>query len=244
MWKTLGGRCIYESPNGAKVYQNLLYRWLTLGSDAIQTLIHRYRPEYSRLEYIKPLTLAVREQPALCCLLGLGGAGVVHALAPYLDSTQIVVVENNPEVIDIAKTYFMTTQIEQLKIVQQDALEYVKTCSTRFEHLMIDLFDAQSFPPALNNYDFFKRCQRVLSKNGTLAINLANADEHWGVFSYIYDIFEQRTLCLPVKGCSNLIILAYNGGSNQSFLDRLISHAQLKEMYWDARWGCIAHLKV
>ena len=87
MWKTFAGRCIYASPNGAKVYQNLRYRWLTLGSDAIQTLLHRYQPQHFGLNYVNQLTFAAKHTPGDSCLLGLGGAGVAHALAPYLGSS-------------------------------------------------------------------------------------------------------------------------------------------------------------
>jgi len=44
IWKAYAGRCIYHDSSHdihLQVHQNMLYRWLTLGSDAIQTLINR-----------------------------------------------------------------------------------------------------------------------------------------------------------------------------------------------------------
>lgn len=105
MWKTKFGKCIYISPSGYKVYQNLLYRWLTLGSEAWQTVINRYIPRRPGLHYLQMLTLMARKYPNDCCLLGLGGAGIAHLLGAQKTIRSIVAVESSEEVIQIAKKF-------------------------------------------------------------------------------------------------------------------------------------------
>ncbi len=242
MWKTIGGRCIYQSPSGSKVYQNVLYRWLTLDSEAIQTLINRWYPQRYELGYVHHLTLAVREQPADCCLLGLGGAGVAHSLAPYLRNIQLLAVESDADIIGIAKTYFMTARLDHMSVIHQDADVFVRQCNRRYQHVMIDLFDAHSFPTHCNTRDFFAHCYRLLLPGGILALNLANLHEQWPIFNQLRENFQQRTVSMPVKGSANMVILACNSPSIAPLLDLLKKSHHLKKLSWDARWGCIAEI--
>lgn len=242
MWKTLGGKCIYQAPNGESVYQNYLYRWLTLNSDALQTLISRHSPEKPELGYIHQLAFAVREKPADCCLLGLGGAGVAHALMPYLSNSKILAVESNPAVINIATDYFMVDSLKNLSVLNQDANLFVQQCKTSYQHLMVDLYESHAFPAHCNTLEFFLHCRRLLLPDGILALNLTNVQEQWPLFEHVREIFCQRTVSLPVKGAANMIVLACNSTSVAPLLDLLTKSQRLKELKWDARWGCIARI--
>ncbi len=242
MWKTLGGRCIYQTQNGVKVHQNYIYRWLTLGGDALHTLINRRNPEIPGLDYIHQLSLCVRAKPTDCCLLGLGGAGVAHALAPYLGNSQIHAVENNIDVIEMSKKYFMIERIKNLAVINQDAAIFMEECNTKYQHLMVDLYDAKTFPPQCSTQDFFKNCRRVLLPDGFLALNLTNVREQWSLYTNIRNVFCDQTVSLPVKGAANMIVLAYNGASITPLLDLLKNSRSLKKLSWDAQWGCVARV--
>ena len=142
MWKTLAGHCIYQTSTGTKVVQNPLFRWLEFNnSNALQTVLNRYRPEKPGLHYIKPLILAAELQPGSTCMLGLGGAGAAHALSPFLRSSQLTVIESNAEVIDLAARFFKVGNIANLTIIHQDANLYLQECRSQFQHLLVDLFD-------------------------------------------------------------------------------------------------------
>lgn len=240
IWKTLAGRIIHQGSHGIAVHQNMAYRWLTFDSDAVQTLINRRHPEKYGLQYIQPLTLAARAKPATSCLLGLGGAGVAHAISPWFGDCPLDAVENNPEIIDIAAQYFMTNQIKNLNIIHQDAALFVEQAEPRYYHLMVDLFTAHSFPEQCNNADFFKQCRRVLMPNGILAVNLANLREQWSVYTHIRSHFQHCTISIPVKGAANMIVLACKAQSIKPMLDLLEQSRCLKYLNWDSSWGCVA----
>jgi spermidine synthase len=242
MWKTIAGKCIYQAPGGARVYQNYVYRWLTLGSDALQTLINRRHSIQPELAYIHQITFAVRAQPADCCLLGLGGAGVAHALQTDLSNFKITAIENNPEVITIASTYFMASQLKNLAIIERDANLFVQDCETRFQHVMIDLYESHAFPAHCNTREFFANCQRLLLPDGILALNLTNIQEQWTLFKLMREIFGQRTVSLPVKGTANMIVLACNSPTIAPLLNLLTNSECLKELKWDTTGGCIARI--
>ena len=240
IWKTLGGRCIYQI-DGIRVRQNLFYRWLTFDDGALQTVMNRYHPERSVLQYIKPLTLCARVDPGQSCLLGLGGASAAHTLAPYMNQFNLDAVENNIAVIDIADRYFMTKTIENMHIIHQDAITFVQQSSScSYKHIMIDLFNAQTFPEQCNHSDFFKHCHRLLLHGGILALNLANLHDQWPVLNHVREHFPHCTVSIPVKHCANLVLLAIKSKSVDSLLNVLKSNGNLKQLTWDAKWGYVA----
>ncbi len=243
MWKTFAGRCIHHGLNGIEVWQNLAYRWLTFGTPAIQTMLNRRHRERFGLDYMQALTLPARINPAPSCLLGLGGAGIAHALAPYLGDIQLDAIENSLEVIDISARYFWTDQLKNLRIIHQDAFLHVQQSSAQYQHIMIDLFNAHSFPTHCNNTDFFMHCKRMLLSEGILAVNLANLQEQWSVFKTIRAQFQQCTVCIPIPGTANIVVLAYKGTTIKPLLTLLENHRHLKKLTWDSTWGCVAFIQ-
>ncbi len=218
MWKTFAGRCIYHSPTGIRVLQNPLFRWLQFESKAIQTLLNRYCPHRPGLSYIKLLILAAQLQPTSCCMLGLGGGGVAHALSKVLGPEKLTIVENSAEVIDVASRFFMIDQLNNLVVVQEDASSFVQKWTKQFHHLLVDLFDATHFPAQCNNEEFFANCRRLLTPEGILAVNLANRHEQWPILQLIQQQFPHSTITLPSSNSPNVIVLAQNSDSISSSL--------------------------
>lgn len=243
MWKTFAGHRLYQGLQEVQVHQNLVYRWLTFDSTAIQTIINRHAPERSALNYIPALTLAARALPANSCLLGLGGAGVAHALLPHFGVFRLDAVESSQEVIDIAHNYFMAGKLDNLGIIHQDAQQFVQTSLSCYQHLMVDLFNAHSFPEHCNNETFIMQCKRILLPGGILAINLANLHEQWPIFNLVRKQFPHNTIAIPVKGTANMVVLAYNAPSINPLIELLKKNPLLKKLAWDSRWGCFAHIK-
>lgn len=237
-WKTWGGRCIYSSQQ-AKVYQNPLYRWLRFNSNAIQTMISRRHPETPALAYLHQFIYIARKQPGETCLLGLGGAGVAHALSPYFKQSNIVAVESSQEVINIAHDFFDIDKLQNLTIVHQDANIFIQQCRKQYQHLLVDLYDAYNFPIQCNNQAFFEYCQRLLLPEGVLAVNLVNGKDLRPIFKLISSIFKQATVCLPVKNTANMSILAINSSSILPILT-VLSQSRFNKITWDNQWGWVA----
>ncbi|WP_347252045.1 hypothetical protein [Legionella sp.] len=243
MWKTFAGHCIYHSPTGIRVFQNPIFRWLQFESRAIQTLINRYYPQQPGLSYIKTLIFAVSLQPTNCCMLGLGGGGAAHALSPLLGKDKLVIVENDDEVIEVASRFFMINELDNLSIIHQEASSFVHECQNQFQHLLVDLFDADTFPASCNTAEFFFHCKRLLKPGGILAVNLANRHEQWPIFKLIQEQFSYATLVLPVLNSANMIVLAQNNDSIIPLLDLLKKNTRCKKIAWDSKWGCVARIK-
>jgi spermidine synthase len=244
MLKITGGRCIHDAENGIKVYQNPFYRWLTFGSPAIQTLINRRHLERPGLSYINYLKIPLCARPGDSCLLGLGGAGIAHAVAPYIGTSSLLAVEHDAHVIKIANDFFMSNRLKNLAIVHQDAEKFVRETKTYFQHLIVDLYGAVAFPEHCNTPEFFESCRGLLDSEGVLAVNIANCSEHKPILEHIKSGFSSRTVLLPVKGTSNLIILACKGPTINPLLNLIKKNNALKKLTWDAQWGCVAQLHI
>ena len=243
IWKTLAGRCIHRTSDHITIYQNTFYRWLTFQSDAIQTLIHRKYPSKIALAYAHELTLLTKITPGNCCLLGLGGGGVAHALAPYIKGNILLAVEKNATVIDIAKHYFMTDSINQLTVLNQAAEVFVEEHNATYSYLLVDLFNAHTFPNECLTEGFFLNCQRLLTAEGILALNIANPEEQLLLWQHIKRLFGNNTILLPVKGCANVVIWACHPDTFSSLLSWLKNSAYLKALSWDAHWGYVAEIR-
>lgn len=240
--KTKFGLCIYTSPSGYKVYQNFFYRWLTLESNALQTIIYRYRPQRPVLHYLPVITLMARQFPGNTCLLGLGGASVAQMLSAACPKSPIVAVDCSEEIIHIAKQFFMTDSLSGLTIVQENAIDHLRACQKVYQHILIDLYDAKEFPRECQREEFFIYSKNSLKEGGFIAVNLANYHEQWPILQLIKKQFN-NTLIIPIKKSANIIVLASAQESNQAFIHQMQSCPEIRQMCWMEGWGNVGSYK-
>lgn len=242
IWQTQFGKCIYESKSGYKVYQNALYRWLTLGSSAYQTVLNRKFPHRPVLHYLKGVTLMVRAEPDAYCVLGVGGAGIMHMLAQSHKNYAVTAVDISDEVIQIAQEYFGVKSLSNVTIVQQNALDFLRECKIVYKHILIDLYSANSFPADCATADFFNHCSNCIEEDGFISINLANLKEQWSFIHLIKNLFP-NTLVIPVKHSANMIIIASKNKNKEWFLEKVSSIKEVKRVVWVPSWGNVAEIR-
>ena len=233
------GRTCYHSDTGLRVLDNGLFRWLMFRTNVLQTVLFKPAPHKYGLYYIKSLTLAARHQPGDVCLLGLGGGGVVHTLAPCLQNYIFNAVEINAEVIDIARQFFKINSIDNFQVIQADALSYLLECRRKFKHIVVDLYDDSSFPANCFHEDFFKLCRQNLDEGGVLSINLANRQDVGQIMSWVCRLFNNEVITIIVKSCNNIVLLA-SLGSIHPWLLALQTTRGLSRLSWQANVGYVA----
>lgn len=103
-------------------------------------------------------------------ILGYGGgsaAKIIHE--EILNEAQIVGVEMDEEVIDLAKKYFYTKEV---KLLQEDAFQYVKKAidkGWKYNVIVIDIFKNADIPPY--SEAFFEQIYSLLEDNGVAMLN-------------------------------------------------------------------------
>lgn len=237
MLHTLFGHCIYTSPSGYKVYQNRYYRWLTLGNNTLHTVINIRYPERPILYYIPSLILMAKSIPGSVCMLGLGGGAVAHTLLKNNTSFKISAVEISEEVITIAQRFFMIDTLQKLTVLNQNAIHFLHKNTVLFTHVLVDLYNADSFPEDCYNQQFFDLCKTCLHNHGFLAVNIANSTEQYAIFLLIKNSFS-NTIILPNKKSNNIIVIANNHLAKIDFFKALQQTQKIKNISLTPYWGC------
>jgi len=105
-------------------------------------------------------------------LLGLGGGSVIETLRRDFNyNKHITAIEIDPIIIDLAKKEFGIEPNDELEIICEDALKYVKNSTKKFDLIIIDLFIDIKVPSQFLNISFWEDVLNVKSTNGCIIFN-------------------------------------------------------------------------
>ena len=109
-------------------------------------------------------------RPRRALILGLGGGTIAHLIWRQFGPIPVVGVENNPEVVRLARTAFGLDRPE-LEIVEADAFDFVDGAEGPFDYVAVDLFNAGQIPPRIFSRPFLRGIRRLMSPGGLAAVN-------------------------------------------------------------------------
>ena len=75
------------------------------------------------------------------------------------------------EVIELGRLFFQLDKIKNLQIFIEDAQEYIKNTTRKYDLIIIDIFEDKKMPDFLFNISFFKQLYNILSKKGIILFN-------------------------------------------------------------------------
>lgn len=105
-------------------------------------------------------------------LLGLGGGSVIETLRQDFNyQKQITAIDIDPVIIDIAKTEYQLESNSNTTIICEDALQFVKNNSTKYDLIIIDLFIDVTVPKQFLELSFWENVVNSKSTNGVLLFN-------------------------------------------------------------------------
>ena len=105
-------------------------------------------------------------------VLGVAGGSVIKTLVNEIDfKDKITGVEIDPEIIEIANTYFKLNEISNLTIVIDDASEFVLKTNENFDLIIIDIFQDTKMPNFLFEKFFIDRIGSLLKPSGYILFN-------------------------------------------------------------------------
>ena len=124
--------------------------------------------------------LLFQPRPRRIVLIGLGGGSLVKFCHTRLPATQLVVLENNPDVIALRHAFRVPPDGPNLQVIEADGAAYLAQAEKGIDVLLVDAFDKSGFAPSLANQEFFEHAKTRLAGSGVLVVNLAG---------------KRRTLC-------------------------------------------------
>ena len=110
-------------------------------------------------------------------VLGVAGGSVIHTLIDEANFRgNITGVEIDPQVIDVARKFFSLDEIQNFEVVIDDAAEFVKTTTKRFNLIIIDIFNDQEMPGFLFEQPFIDNVTLLLEPGGFILFNTMPMD--------------------------------------------------------------------
>ncbi|SRR5579875_1543123 len=110
-------------------------------------------------------------KPRRALVLGLGAGTVVHLLTRRFGAVPIVAVDDDAEIVEVARTEF-ALDLPNVQIVVGDAFAYVETANEHFDLILVDLYHGAQPAPGMVSRPFLSGLKRILSPRGLVVFNL------------------------------------------------------------------------
>jgi len=212
-------------------------RYLHFGSTWIQGAMRIARPWHLELDYTKEMmaSLLLREDsrfPRNVLLIGLGAASLTKFLYRNCPLAKLTVVEIESRVVAAARQFFkLPDDPLRLRIVIADGAQFIAENDKNYDLILVDGFDEDARPGALDTLPFYQMCRSRLNENGILAVNLLGRSRGYATsLERLRDAFDTRALAFPSCDSGNVIALAAAGAPIRIGLDDLKEQAEtLKE---------------
>lgn len=201
--------------NGAK-------RLLTFGNEHEQSCQIKAQPHIPQHEYSRAIMLSLLFiQPKDICILGLGGGTLAMAFLNACPEVNINAVELRQDVIRIAQKFFLLPKHEpRLKLIHQDAFEYIQTNHQTTDLIVADLYHHHGIDEIQMQKQFLHQCALQLSENGWLTLNYwIDHDLNHDVLTQLHKDFECVYACN--SGGGNLIIFAGKRFASEDFMSAI-----------------------
>jgi spermidine synthase len=171
-------------------------------------------------DYVQRLfELVTAQRPKRLLMIGGGCLTLPTALIQNLPDIEIVVVEIDPGLEEIAVNYFDYEPDKRLRVFYQDGKDFLASNTEIYDMVIIDAFDSLEIPDSLNDYKTVKYVHGCLGESGIAAVNLIASfygrassilARHYQMYNssfdkvFIYPVQQPASLWVP----ENYIILA------------------------------------
>ncbi|XP_026881821.2 eEF1A lysine and N-terminal methyltransferase [Electrophorus electricus] len=156
-------------------------------------------------------------------VVGLGGGGLPQFVRDFVPGAQVEVVELDPAVLDVAKTWFGLQTDDRLKVVLGDGLEHIRALQSQGGHSYdVIMFDVDSKdptlgmscpPPAFVETSLLEKVCKLLTPRGVFMLNLVCRDSvlRKSVLERLHTVFS-TVFSRPIEGEVNEVLLCSRAG--------------------------------
>ena len=147
-----------------------------LGTGDRQTCYRISAPKELVFPYAKMMVgaLYLNPNPARILIIGLGGGTLPMTLRDMLPDAQIDVVEIDPAVVKVARTFFNFKDDAKMAVFESDGRVFVKRqmkTETKYDLIMLDAFEDDYIPEHMLTKEFLTETKSLLTPQGVLAAN-------------------------------------------------------------------------
>lgn len=195
-----------------KIFENKLFRWLCFNNEeAIQSCMLRKHPATLSLPYQQFMMmwqLLSEQLPQRACLLGLGGGDMVRYLRETFPVMEILAVDSNPLIAQLASKFFHIQPDKSLTIEIAEAEDFI-TKPDQYDLLLIDIIVDRTLPVNFLTGDFWQHCQQRVNKQGVIVLNvILETEQHFiQLLEILRKEFGYLPFCMGVPDHKNIVLL-------------------------------------
>jgi spermidine synthase len=201
---------VSENPDGLRVLRFEMH-------GARQSVVKPGDPDHLELAYARamPAALTWKPAPRQVLVVGLGGGTIPMFMRKHLPDADIDVVELDPAVVDLARSYFGFRDDRRLKAHVGDGRRWIETTPVRYDLIVLDAFGANAAPYALTTREFLGSVHAALAPDGVVISNM------WGrMANPLYDDMVTTYLSvfpavsvMDILGSGNKLVFASRSAS-------------------------------
>lgn len=128
--------------------------------------------EYTQMAFI---SLAYLDRaPADVLFVGLGAGSMPRYFNRYYPDVSVDIVEIDPDIFEVAKTYFHFKETPTMKVHIADGRIYIKRTKKKYDMIFLDAYQNDYIPFHLTTKEFLKEIKRCLKKGGVVISNITS----------------------------------------------------------------------
>ena len=171
------------------------------------------REEFVYHETLTHPALAAQSAPKRVLIIGGGDGGAAEEALKHPSVEQVVMVELDEKVVDIAKKHFAAIHRgvfdnPKLTLLIDDGMKYLAETKEKFDYIALDLPDPIGPATALYEEAFFRDCKRALATGGVLTLHMGSPWSRpdrvkmlYGRLAKIFKFARPYTMFIPLYGC-------------------------------------------
>lgn len=153
-------------------------------------------------------------EPSKVLIVGLGAGSMVRFLEYHDPKVEIVALDIDPMIVEIADKYFGTRPSKGVRLLVADGIEFLSRQGERFDTIYMDAFlkpsdttDSTGVPLAMKTGNFYRLVQQRLTKDGVVVFNI---NMHEGAAADIEAIRRSfpGVYVFRVRNSGNLVVVA------------------------------------
>jgi spermidine synthase len=171
------------------------------------------REEFVYHENLLHPALTAHRDPRKVLIVGGGDGGAAEEALKHPSVDEVVLVELDAKVVDIAKRYFEAIHHgvfdhPKLRLLIEDGLKFLAETDERFDLIALDLPDPVGPASELYEETFFRDCKRALAPGGAMALHMGSpvsrpdrVRTHYERLARVFAVVRPYVMFIPLYGC-------------------------------------------
>ncbi|MFZ5998647.1 MAG: spermidine synthase [Nitrospirota bacterium] len=164
--------------------------------------------EYYRMSLISLAFLS--NEPSDILVIGLGAGAVPKYLHKRYPDANIDIVEIDPEILNVARTYFNFKDDDKMRVFINDGRMFVKRAKKRYDIIFLDAYRNGSIPFHLTTREFLLETKKILKPGGVVTSNILSErmnQFHDSMVATYQDVFKQLYLFVGENSMNYIFVV-------------------------------------